>query len=262
MEISTWAYRILSGDTLQEKLLDPETLTDQHPGTPVLFKEPIRPPGMGFQRHTRKEKLPSFHEHEDPEKRAICLHRFAGHELLAVEMMAQALLAFPDAPQNFRKGIAHTLREEQGHVALYIAHMKLLGLSFGDLPLYRHFWTHVPHLTTPIRYLSTMSLTFEMANLDFAPLYKQSFLRVGDAESAQLMQKILDDEIGHVSFGWNWLKRFKHPDQTEWEAWTEALPPRIAPTRSIGLVLHEQHRRRAGISEHWIDQLMQFSKTI
>jgi uncharacterized ferritin-like protein (DUF455 family) len=255
MEISEWAYRILTGDTLEEKLLAPESLTDQHPGAPLLFKEPVRPPGMGFRRHTRKEKLPAFHEHKDPDKRAICLHRFAGHELLAVEMMAQALLAFPDAPARFRKGVANTLREEQGHVVLYIAHMKRFGLNFGDLPLYRHFWTHVPHLTTPIRYLSAMSLTFEMANLDFAPLYKESFLRIGDVESTALMQQILDDEIGHVSFGWNWLKRLKRPDQTEWEAWREALPSRIEPTRSIGLVFHEQHRRSAGISEDWINRM-------
>ena len=201
MEISEWAYRILSGDTLDEKLLDPGILTDQNPGTHRLFQEPFRPPGMGFKRHSRKEKLPSFNEHRDPYKRAVCLHRFAGHELLAVEIMAQALLSFPDAPKPFRKGVAHTLREEQGHVALYIAHMKRLGIRFGDLPLYRHFWTHVPHLTSPIRYISAMSLTFEMANLDFAPLYRESFKRVGDEESAQLMQQILDDEIGHVSLG-------------------------------------------------------------
>jgi uncharacterized ferritin-like protein (DUF455 family) len=255
MEIREWALRILSADTLEEKLLDPGTLTDQNPGMPYVFQEPSRPVGMAFKRHSRKEKLPAFCEHKDPYKRAVCLHRFAGHELLAVEIMAQALLAFPDAPSYFRKGVAHTLREEQGHVQLYITHLNRLGLRFGDLSLYRHFWTHVPHLTSPIRYISAMSLTFEMANLDFAPLYKQSFHCAGDEESAQLMQRILDDEIGHVSFGWNWLKRLKSPAHTEWEAWTTALPSRIAPTRAIGLVLHEQYRRKAGISEHWIEQL-------
>ena len=255
MEIREWAHRILSADTLDEKLLDPLTLTDHHPGTPYVFQEPIRPSGMAFKRHTRKEKLPPFCEHQDPDKRAVCLHRFAGHELLAVEIMAQALLAFPEAPKNFRKGVAHTLREEQGHVRLYIAHLKRLGVRFGDLPLYRHFWTHVPHLTSPIRYISAMSLTFEMANLDFTPLYRQSFQQAGDEESAQLMQQILEDEIGHVSFGWNWLKRLKSPEISEWQAWTSSLPTRISPTRAIGLVLHEQHRRQAGISEEWIEKL-------
>src|SRR5579872_2582565 len=116
MELRDWAIRILSADTLKEKLLTPKELTDFSPGPALFWKEPTRPPGMGFFRHTRKDRLPSFHEHHEADKRAECLHRFAGHELLAVEIMAFALLAFPEAPKHFRKGLAHTLLEEQGHV--------------------------------------------------------------------------------------------------------------------------------------------------
>ena len=253
MEIRHWAERILSADTLEEKLLDPGLLTDFHPGPPLLFQLPTRPPGMEFKKHSRKERLPSFQELGQENKRAICLHRFAGHELLAVEIMAQALLAFPDSPPHFRKGLANTLREEQGHVRLYINRLENMGVKFGDLPLYRHFWTHVPHLTSPLRYVSVMSLTFEMANLDFAPLYKHAFESVGDKESAQLMQQILDDEISHVAFGWNWLKRFKEPSQSEWEAWKESLPVKITPKRASGFVFHEQHRLKAGVSADWVE---------
>jgi uncharacterized ferritin-like protein (DUF455 family) len=255
MELREWALRILSADTLQEKLFYPDSLTDFAPGEPLLFKEPVRPIGMQFQRHSSREKLPPFQEHRDPNKRAICLHRFAGHELLAVEIMAQALLAFPEAPKHFRRGVANTLREEQGHVKLYIQRMQQLGLNFGDLPLYRHFWAYVPHLTCPIRYVSLMSLTFEMANLDFAPMYGKSFARVGDELSAALMQQIFEDEMNHVSFGINWLKKFKSPDLSEWDAWEQSLPPLVPPSRAKGFVLHEEPRRRAGVPEDWIQKL-------
>ncbi len=264
MELRELAVRILSADTLEEKLLSPPLLTDLEPGAPLIFNEPTRPPGMGFRRHTRKEKLPTFHEHCDPGKRAICLHRFAGHELLAVEIMAQALLAFPDAPKHFRKGVANTLCEEQEHVRLYIQRLRTLGLSFGDLPLYRHFWSYVPHLTHPIRYVSVMSLTFEMANLDFAPLYGKSFARVGDIDSASLMQRILEDEINHVSFGLNWLKKMKQPEQDPWEAWVDSLPPLMTPKRATGFAVHAEPRQRAGIPQEWIERLKNYqnSKTI
>lgn len=261
MELRELAIRILSADTLEEKLLSPPLLTDLEPGAPLIFNEPTRPQGMDFRRHTRKEKLPAFHEHRDPHKRAVCLHRFAGHELLAVEIMAQALLAFPDAPKHFRKGVANTLREEQEHVRLYIQRLEALGLHFGDLPLYRHFWAYVPHLTEPIRYVSVMSLTFEMANLDFAPMYGKSFSRVGDIDSAALMQRILEDEISHVSFGMNWLKKFKHPQIDEWDAWTESLPPLMTPKRATGFSIHEEPRLRAGVSPDWIQKLKDFQAT-
>jgi uncharacterized ferritin-like protein (DUF455 family) len=258
MELREWAIHILSANTLGEKLFSPNELTDLDPGSPLHFQEPSRPIGMHFQRHTSRAKLPAFHEHRDPDKRAICLHRFAGHELLAVEIMAQALLTFPKASKHFRKGIANTLREEQGHVQLYIDRMEALGLKFGDLPLYRHFWAYVPHLTCPIRYVSLMSLTFEMANLDFAPMYGKSFLHVGDEASAALMQQILEDEIAHVSFGMNWLKKLKLPEISEWDTWEQNLPSLMTPKRAKGFILQEDPRRRAGVPEEWIQKLKKY----
>lgn len=258
MELREWAQLILSSDTIEGKLFYPPILTDETPGPSVRWQEPIRPPGMGFSRRTREEKLPSFQEHGDPDKRAICLHRFAGHELLAVEVMAFALLAFPEASKTFRRGLAHTLHEEQGHVDLYMKRMKGLGLNFGDLPLYRHFWMHTPYIQSPLHYVSIMSLTFEMANLDFAPMYGKSFFHFGDQESSQLMATILHDEISHVRFGLQWLKKWKSEELTEWDAWERTLSTTLlTPKRAKGFLLHEEHRQRAGIPEEWILRLRQ-----
>lgn len=258
MEYREWAYQILASDTLEEKLVAPDALTDEDPGAPLIWKEPVRPPGMDLKFRTREEKLPSFQEHHDPDKRAICLHRFAGHELLAVEIMAYTLLAFPDAPKSFRKGVAHTLKEEQEHVRLYMSRMKQMGIQFGDLPLYRHFWSHTPHITSPLHYISLMSLTFEMANLDFAPMYGKSFRCHGDEDSALLMDRIALDEISHVRFGWQWLKNMKQEKETEWQAWEQALSTtKLTPKRAKGFVLHESPRLKAGIPQEWIDKLKQ-----
>lgn len=219
------------------------------------WNEPARPIGLQFQKSKRDGKLPPFHAHHDPDNRAACLHRFAGHELLAVEIMAYALLKFPNAPSHFRKGLVHTLKEEQEHVRLYLTQLKRLGISFGDLPLYRHFWCHTPYLNSPLEYVSVMSLTFEMANLDFAPMYGNSFEKHGDKEAAALMARILKDEIAHVSFGWRWLQKFKAPELSEWEAWKEGQSPLLTPKRARGFILHEDHRKRAGVSEEWIQHL-------
>jgi uncharacterized ferritin-like protein (DUF455 family) len=255
LELREWAIRILSADALEEKLLDPLELSDRQPGPPIFWKEPTRPTGMAFKRHSRQEKLPPFHTHKHPDNRAICLHRFAGHELLAVEIMAYALLAFTDAPKSFRRGIAHTLREEQGHVRLYQKRLEEMGLRFGDLPLYRHFWAHTPHITSPLCYISLMSLTFEQANLDFAPLYGKSFARWGDAHSAALMQQILADEIHHVSFGWSWLCKLKNDTQSAWQAWEESLPPLVTPKRARGVQFFEEPRQKAGLPPDWIHNM-------
>ncbi|MDX8430403.1 MAG: DUF455 family protein [Candidatus Algichlamydia australiensis] len=255
MELRIWAERILSAKTLEEKLLTPEVLTDETPGPSLLFDKPSRPVGMEFSTRTKEDKLPPLHEHKSADNRAICLHRFCGHELLAVEIMAQALLAFPDAPKAFRKGLANTLKEEQEHVRIYCDRLKQMGVEFGSMPLYEHFWRQVRHLTSPIKYVSVMSLTFEMANLDFAPNYGKNFERFGDHESAELMAQILRDEIGHVSFGMQWLKRFKSKELSEWDAWRKALPEHLIPKRAKGHVYQINNRKKARVPDDWIENL-------
>lgn len=256
MELREWAIRILTADMLEEKLLSPSLLTDHEPGEPLLFEEPTRPVGMGFHKRTKEQKLPPFQQHDRADNRAVCLHRFAGHELLAVEIMAQAITAFPNAPKAFRRGVAHTLKEEQGHVRLYQERMAEMGIQFGDLPLFKHFWNHVPYLTSPAHYVSVMSLTFEMANLDFAPLYGKSFAHFGDEKSAALMAQILKDEINHVSFGFSWLNKWKG-ESSPWDFWTQHLTPKLTPKRAKGFILMEGNRLEAGIPSDWIDNLKQ-----
>jgi uncharacterized ferritin-like protein (DUF455 family) len=254
MEMREWAVRILSGDSLEEKLLYPETLTDIDPGTPLFWKSPTRPQGMEFKKHSRKERLPHLGELTAVDKRAVCLHRFAGHELLAVEIMAYAILAFPEAPRHFRRGLANTLIEEQEHVRLYIKRLEAMSTPFGSMPLYKHFWSYVPFLSDPIKYVSVMSLTFEMANLDFAPLYRQAFALHGDAASAELMDRIVTDEISHVSFGYHWLEKMKKSEQSSWQAWRCNVPENLPLKRARGAQLQEELRLKAKIPTSWVEE--------
>lgn len=259
MELHQWAHQILSGETLEEKLHVPQILTDDNPGPAKRFIEPARLPSMRFQKKKKEEKLPSFHDHDDPYKRAVCLHRFANHELLAVEIMAYTLLAFPDAPKTFRKGLAHVMKEEQTHVKLYMNRMAEMQVRFGDLPLYQHFWKHTPHITSPLHYVSMMSLTFEMANLDFAPVYGKSFLTAGDIASSELMATIWRDEVNHVRFGWQWFKRWKDDTTGEWEEWQKILSTTLLnPKRARGFFIHKEPRLNAGISQDFINKLSAF----
>lgn len=252
MEIRELCIQILGGQTLEDKLCSPPILTDENPGTAIFWDIPSRPIGMEFKKRSKEEKLPAFHEHGSIDNRATCLHRFAGHELLAVEIMAYALLAFPDSPKHFRKGILHTLKEEQEHVKLYVQRLLELGVRFGDLPLYKHFWSYTPFLRSPLQYLSVMSLTFEMANLDFAPIYGKSFKRNGDDSSAALMDRILQDEMRHVSFGMHWLHKLKNPEESSWDTWRKNVPERLPVKRAKGFHIFEEHRRNANVPEDWI----------
>lgn len=261
MEIRKWALRILSSESLEDKLFQPDCLTDLEPGEPLIISEPARSHDLRLQKYDKKkEKLPPLHELKHRDQKIISLHRFAGHELLAVEIMAYTLLAFPNAPASFRKGVAHTLQEEQGHVKLYSSRIEALGGTFGSLPLFRHFWVQTKFLHSPLHYVSTMPLTLEMANLDFAPIYGKAFLQAGDEASADLMATILNDEIAHVRFGVQWLKKLKPRELSEWDAWSATLSSMmLTPRRAKGPHFNEASRKKAGVSLPWIQQLQEFS---
>lgn len=240
---------------MEEKLFFPDTISDIEPGPPLLWESPSRPFGMGFTKKAKNGKLPPLHSLTSKENAAICLHRFGGHELLAVEIMAYSLLAFPEAPKSIRMGIINTLKEEQDHVQLYSHRLLNLGCSFGDFPLYEHFWKHTAYFTDITSYLCAMSLTFEMANLDFAPIYRDAFLECNDLDSAHLMNTILEDEIKHVAFGVSSLKRL-HPDsQSLYSTYEKHLPPLITPKRGKGKVFNPEFRKRAHVPSEWIISL-------
>ena len=251
MEASFLAKQILSSENLEDKLFTPDIITDLNPGTPLFWDTPARAQDMIFTRRDKKDKLPK-HSLDKDEHRAVCLHRFAGHELLAVEIMAFALLAFPDAPKTFRKGLITTLLEEQEHVRLYQKELARFGCKLGDLPLFKHFWKLTPHMTDISKYVSITSLTLEMANLDFAPYYGSLFEKAGDLESAQLMKRIFQDEIKNVAFGYGWLKKYQKDTNLPHQEWLSHLPDLVPPHRAKGPVFNTEGRKKAGLSEEFI----------
>src|SRR5882672_2812167 len=100
MELRDLAAQILFATTLEEKLRCPEAITDERPGPPLVAPEaPGRPRELRFKPPgTGKADFPGVHRLESERERGRLLHFFANHELLATELMALALLRFPDAP--------------------------------------------------------------------------------------------------------------------------------------------------------------------
>lgn len=259
MEIRAFARAVLFGSTLDEKLIAPGELTDAVPG-PVEDAPafPGRPAALVVPEGAHANAKAAF-----PDEAALAsdtgrgrlLHFFANHELLAMELMGLVLLRFPDAPAAFRAGLARTILEEQAHMRLYIDRMQALGVGFGELPLSRFFWDAMSGCRSPLEFVVQMSLTFEQANLDFSAHYRDAVARVGDAQTAALLDRVYREEIGHVKHGLSWFNRWRDPAQTDWEAYRELLPAPLSPRRARGLSYQEDARREAGLSETFIRAL-------
>ena len=126
MELREFAEQILFATTLEEKFRAPEVITDEYPGAPLIeIDAPGRPVELRFKAQSSgKADFPGVHRLEKEQERGRLLHFFANHELLATELMALALLRFPNAPAAFRRGLLQTLRDEQAHTRLYMERMR------------------------------------------------------------------------------------------------------------------------------------------
>ena len=263
MELCEFAGRVLFAATLEEKLLRPADITDERPGPALVAPAaPGRPPDLQFKiTGAARDSFPGTKNLEQENERGRLLHFFANHELLATELMALTLLKFPDAPAAFRKGVLRTLQEEQEHTRLYIERMRGCGVEFGELPVSGYFWRCVSPMEHPIDYVSSLCLTFEQANLDFAQHFSRSFAIVGDADSAKLLEKIYRDEIGHVAYGLKWFRRWKNPAESDWDAFCRTLKYPLSPQRAKGIALNIAGRRAAGIDPNFIAELNVYSQS-
>lgn len=264
MQMREAAERILFANTLEEKLLlAPTGARDDQPGQGIFTPaSPGRPPELRIRDAGIKVEFPGTHRLYDDRERGKLLHFLANHELLAAELMALVLLKFPDAPKEYRAGVYEAMREEQMHTLMYLRRMRECGIEFGQLPLNNFFWKLVAPVETPLEFVTRLNLTFEQANLDFSKHYAGLFRQAGDTGTAAVLEKIYQDEIGHVGHGVKWFRHWKEHGTTDWEAFCQGQRLPLSAARAKGVApFNAEGRRLAGLDEDFISHLEIFGQS-
>lgn len=256
MELREFAEQVLKSPTCMEKIQPVrESLTDQNPGLAEKLTLPAREEKLTFGARRTAPPMPAIPRFSEPAQRAIAHHIMANHELQALEVMAWVLLAFPEAPTEFRLGLAEVMKDEQRHTRMHMERCKALGIEFGSLPVNSYIWRQAMTFTSVMDYLAGLPLTFEGCNLDHSLELEDVFQSVGDLKSAAIMRRIHEDEIEHVRFGLEWLRRLKPPTMTDWEAYETHLHFPMRPAKSVGHQLNEAARYRTGMDEEFVSRL-------
>jgi uncharacterized ferritin-like protein (DUF455 family) len=256
MELRSFAKRILESDVIEEKLTPVrEELTDLNPGTPEPIDVPARPSALKFAQRRTAPAMPKAVSLSIPQKRAVAHHIMANHELQALEVMARVILAFPNAEPDFRRGLGEIMRDEQRHTRMHIQRAAELGTAFGDYPVNGWIWKKALEYQSTLEYVAGLPLVFEGANLDHTVELEEWFVAAGDRRSAAIMRSIHRDEIRHVRFGIEWLRRWNTAEISDWELWQKSLRWPIRPSRAKGERFQREARLAAGLSPDFIDRL-------
>jgi uncharacterized ferritin-like protein (DUF455 family) len=248
--VERWAWDYVLADTLDAKLAPPPVpeVWEAAPASVRRLDAPGRPSELRVLAKAGKTRGLAA-----PSGRARALHTFFHHELQAAELMAWAVLAFPEAPRDFRAGLVRIALDEIRHMHLYAGQIARLGFAVGDFAVRDWFWERVPRCLDPVAFVATMGLGVESANLEHTASFAARFREAGDEEGARVQELIGREEIGHVRFGMRWFETFR--SALDFETWRLALPSPLSPMLMRGRPLHREARRSAGQTDRFLDEL-------
>ena len=251
--VERWAWDYVRAESLEGKLSPPAVPGAWEAGeasiAPVRrLDAPGRPPELRVVSKAGKTRGLVA-----PSGRARALHTFFHHELQAAELMAWAVLAFPDTPREFRRGLVRIAQDEIRHMHLYAGHIARLGFAIGQFPVRDWFWERVPRCADAASFVATMGLGIESANLEHSASFAARFREAGDEEGARLQERVGREEIAHVRFGASWFRAFR--SNLDFETWRRALAPPLSPMLMRGRPLQREARLRAGQAEQFLDEL-------
>jgi uncharacterized ferritin-like protein (DUF455 family) len=142
--------------------------------------------------------------------RIALLHALAHIELNAIDLSWDIVARFSGAglPRAFYDDWAGVAAEEAEHFALLAERLAALGANYGDLPGHDGLWEAAAATAHDLwARLAVVPLVLEARGLDVSPEMIRRLERVGDSDSAAILDRIYRDEIGHVAVGARWFER-------------------------------------------------------
>lgn len=256
--LESWAWDYLRGSDLAGKFELGEPPSDVEVGAPS--RRAVRPVrSERLVTSSARAKTPGREALRSPLRRAQLVHTFLHHELQAAELMCWAILAYPECPPKFRRGLAKIARDEVRHMRMYADYLGSLGHAFGDFPVRDWFWERVPAAPSPAHFVATMGMGFEAGNLDHTLRFADRFRAVGDDAGAKLHRTIFEEEIPHVRFALTWFRVWTRAN--DFASWKRHLTAPLSPMVMRGYPIERAGRLRAGMSERFIDELTAWEPT-
>ena len=147
------------------------------------------------------------HPEGSREARREQLHGDMNNEIQSLEIAAQSLVDFPDAPWDLRLEIARQCWDETRHTRLFLRRLVALRGYKGEFPIINQEWGVVGMFDALSARLAVQNRIFEALSLDVFREGVEAWTAWGDPETAEVMEGVMVDEIRHAAFAHEWLRR-------------------------------------------------------
>ena len=149
-----------------------------------------------------------------PEGHREMLHRHMTNEITSLDIAAQCLVDFPEAPWDLRMELARQCWDETRHVSVLYRRLKELGGFKGEFPISAFEWCITSAIDNLPGRLATQNRTFEAGAMDVVgALVKDARDFMKDEKTADVLEGILADEVHHVRFANRWIRQMAQEDK-------------------------------------------------
>jgi uncharacterized ferritin-like protein (DUF455 family) len=187
--------------------------------------------------------------------RLALIHAIAHIEFNAINLAWDAVQRFPALPADFYADWIRVADEESHHFRLLRQRLQEGGAEYGDFAAHNGLWDMARRTAhDPLVRMALVPRMLEARGLDVTPGMIQRLRKLGDHKTVQVLQLILDEEIGHVAHGSRWFRylcrqRGLEPETTYFDLLGDFLNGEIrAP-------LNTRARLAAGFSERELHRL-------
>lgn len=187
--------------------------------------------------------------------RAALIHAVAHIEFNAINLALDAVCRFPGLPAGYYGDWIRVAAEEASHFRLLQDRLSALGFVYGDFAAHNGLWElALKTAGDPLHRMALVPRVMEARGLDVTPGMICRFRELGDSATAEALEVILAEEVGHVEAGTRWFRflcneQGLEPETTYFELMNRYLGDEIR------CPLHLEARRQAGFTDSELTRL-------
>ncbi len=196
-----------------------------------------------------------------PEGRAALVHAIAHIEFNAINLALDAAFRFRGMPEDYYSDWVSVAADEARHFQLLKGRLSQLDHEYGDFPAHNGLWEMAEKTADScLKRMALVPRVLEARGLDVTPGMIERLRQVGDKETIEILEVILEEEVRHVKVGSKWFRYCCEQDELEPGSTFISLLSEFF-SGSIRGPFNLQARFQAGFTEAEMDALSKFNSS-
>ncbi len=190
--------------------------------------------------------------------RLALVHAIAHIEFNAINLALDAVYRFQNMQKQYYLDWCRVAAEEAQHFTMLSDYLKSHGVNYGDFTAHNGLWEMAVKTDQDVMVrMALVPRVLEARGLDVTPTMIKKLSSTGDTELIAILQKIFDDEIGHVKIGSYWYKQLCKERELDSEKTFLKLIDQYMQGAKFG-PFETEAREKAGFSKKEMEDLLKY----